>query len=572
MKTLLCALFAGTLLLSSCGTDETATRPNNFTPLTAITIVAPTATPAPLTSTRLTATGNFSGLFSRDISADVTWSSSAPAVADFTLAAQPGRLFALTSGSTNVTATLRGVTATLPVTVSSATIAALAITPAAPNVAKGLTQQFSVTGTFSDATTQDLTFDAAWTSSDPAVATIGNDAADKGLGAAVTVGTSTIGAAFAGVSASTVLTVVAPILQEITVTPANAMRLSVQRGAFRATGHYSDGSTSDITTQTAWSSSLTTVATIDGTGAATTHAPGSTTVRATLAGISGSTNLWVGGGTLTAIALTPSAPKLAKGSNTRLAATGSFSNGTTREITGVVDWSVGNDSFATIAPPNGQLAWLTTLAATPALAPTTIKAQFGTIATTTPLEVTAATLVPGGLTLLPTSRNLTVGGSARFTLTGNFDDGSSQELTASADWSSSDGTIVEARNSGLDKGRVVGLQTTTSPLTVTAAFGGQSVAATATVTSRGLQSLTLSALPATFVAGTQAQFTATATYDDGATADVTSDAIWSCANDDVASMVDGINRPGVVVAVASGTTTLTASFGGQSRQLTLTVP
>jgi hypothetical protein len=44
-----------------------------------------------------------------------------------------------------------------------------------------LTTQFSAVGTFSDATTQDLTFDADWASSDPAVATIGNTPGDKGL-------------------------------------------------------------------------------------------------------------------------------------------------------------------------------------------------------------------------------------------------------------------------------------------------------------------------------------------------------------------------------------------------------
>ena len=46
------------------------------------------------------------------------------------------------------------------------------MTPANPSVAKGATQQFTATGTYSDSTTQDLTGQVTWASATTAVATI----------------------------------------------------------------------------------------------------------------------------------------------------------------------------------------------------------------------------------------------------------------------------------------------------------------------------------------------------------------------------------------------------------------
>ena len=42
-------------------------------------------------------------------------------------------------------------------TVTAATLQSIAVTPANPSIAKGLTQQFTATGTYSDSSTQNLT-------------------------------------------------------------------------------------------------------------------------------------------------------------------------------------------------------------------------------------------------------------------------------------------------------------------------------------------------------------------------------------------------------------------------------
>lgn len=561
----------GLLIVSGCGSNDTPTRRNDFTPLTSIEIVAPPAAIARLTSTPLVAIGNFSGLFSREITSEVVWSSSAPAVADFVHPGYPGRVSGLEAGSAELTASLQGVTASHTLTVSAATVTALNLTPDSPTIPRGLDCQFGLQGTFSDATTQDLTFDANWTSSDPAVATIDDDSDDRGLAESVAVGTTTITATFAESSATTVLTVTVAQLESIEVTPANPSVLGLSSGRFTAIGHYTDETSADITEQVIWESSNTAVASIASTGTFKTDAPGTASIIATLNGVSAGTRLKVTGGVLTGITLTPENPVLVKETLGRLTAIGTFSNGsltTTRDITGLVEWTVSAPGLAEVVTPGGNLALLHALGTTPPLATVTIQANVGSITATTQLAITAPLLQ--GLTLLPVGLNLPVGASDRFKLTGNFSDGTFQDLTLDADWTSNDAGIAKPGNNGwLDKGRIVGLSPGNT--IVTALAGGLRVTAPVTVVTGGVQDLILSNPPANLVSGTTAQFTLTAYYPNGVTLDVTEDASWSIANTNVVILSDPYH-PGQVVAVDSGTTTVTAEFGGLTRNVTLTVP
>ena len=141
--------------------------------------------------------------------------------------------------------------------------------PANASIAKGATQQFIATGTYSDSSTQNITT-VTWASSTPATATI----TPAGLATGVAVGSSTISATIGAVSGSTTLTVTAPALQSIAVTPANP---SITKGAtqqFTATGTYSDSTTQNITASVTWTSGTPATATITPAGLATGVAVG----------------------------------------------------------------------------------------------------------------------------------------------------------------------------------------------------------------------------------------------------------------------------------------------------------
>jgi len=85
-------------------------------------------------------------------------------------------------------------------------------------------------------------------------------------------------------------------LVSISVTPANPSLPVGGTQQFAASGTYSDGTSHDITTQATWSSSSTSVATINSSGLATAVAEGTSTINATSGSISGKTSLTVSGG------------------------------------------------------------------------------------------------------------------------------------------------------------------------------------------------------------------------------------------------------------------------------------
>ncbi len=172
---------------------------------------------------------------------------------------------------------------------TAAALVSIAVTPTNPSIAKGTMQPFTATGTYSDGSTQNLTSTVIWTSSNTSVATVTGSGVASGVG----VGASTIQAASASVTGSTALTVTAPVLNAIAVSPANSSIPNGTTEQFTATGSYSDGSTQNLTNSVTWGSSNTSVATINSTGLATAAGTGNTTISAFSGSVSASTTLTV---------------------------------------------------------------------------------------------------------------------------------------------------------------------------------------------------------------------------------------------------------------------------------------
>src|SRR5208283_3509071 len=186
------------------------------------------------------------------------------------------------TGTTQITAALSGVTSpgdTL--TVTAATLQSIAVTPVGPSIAKGTSQQFKATGTYTDNSTQDLTSQATWESGTPTVATI----TSAGLATGVGTGTTQITAALGGVtSPGDTLTVTTATLQSIAVTPVGPSIAKGTSQQFKATGTYTDNSTQDLTSQATWVSSNPAAATISSSGLATGVGTGTTQITAAMGG------------------------------------------------------------------------------------------------------------------------------------------------------------------------------------------------------------------------------------------------------------------------------------------------
>ena len=173
-------------------------------------------------------------------------------------------------------------------TAATATLVSIAVTPNPATVMVNGTVQFTATGTFSDQSTKDVTAQSTWTSSATGVATV-NAATGLATGVSVSDGSIQITATDGNISNFANLTVTGSsvTLQSITVTPNPASVGIGGKIQFTATGHFSDGTTKDITTTSNWTSSDTEVATIKAaTGLATgvSLSDGSITITATAAG------------------------------------------------------------------------------------------------------------------------------------------------------------------------------------------------------------------------------------------------------------------------------------------------
>ena len=128
----------------------------------------------------------------------------------------------------------------------------------------------------------------------------------------------------------------AAALQSIAVTPANPSTPVGLTSQFTATGTYSDGTTQDISSSVTWTSATTTVVTVASGGLATAVATGSSVITATSGGVSGNTTMTVIPATLQSLAVTPANPSTPVGLTTQFTATGTYSDGTTQDITSSV--------------------------------------------------------------------------------------------------------------------------------------------------------------------------------------------------------------------------------------------
>jgi len=120
--------------------------------------------------------------------------------------------------------TIPATTVNAPISISGRTprseLVSVAITPVNPSIALGLTQQFSVIGTYSNEKIFNITDIVAWTSSNDAIATIQSiGEANPGSVTNLAVGTTTITATLDTIYATTTLTVTRANKEEVIPPP-----------------------------------------------------------------------------------------------------------------------------------------------------------------------------------------------------------------------------------------------------------------------------------------------------------------------------------------------------------------
>jgi hypothetical protein len=262
--------------------------------------------------------------------------------------------------------------------------------------------------------------------------------------------------------------------------------------------------------------------------------------------------------------VTPVNPSVASGLTTQLAATGTFVDNTTQDLTFDATWTADASGFASVS----DVAASKGLAKGLAVGVATITATFGGTPGTMQLNVTAPVLQ----SIAVTPANTSIAGfskTAQFTATGTFSAGVPQDITSSVTWASSQPGIATIATSGVATGlaTTVAEGTTSISATVGSVTGRTNLTVTALVLNpNGLQITPVSPISLGF--GATQQLTVTAAFTNGTTQNVSASSAWISSVPTVAT----VSTTGLVTGITAGSTTITASFGGQSILLTVNVP
>ncbi|MFC2005263.1 S8 family serine peptidase, partial [Chloroflexota bacterium] len=247
------------------------------------------------------------------------------------------------------------------------------------------------------------------------------------------------------------------------------------------------------------------------------------------------------------------------------------------DLTDLGDYSSANASFEW-GPTSGNLTWQTTpqvmdstdnfSADLSSLSSNTtyyFRAKAATNPTVYGNELSFTTEALLSIEITPDSPVLNAGHAQQFTATGNYSDNTTDIITSTVTWSSSNPTIAMIKAGGLATSYAAG------STVITATSGNITGSTTLTVTAAVLDSVTVTPVnpTITFIAGTPPtlQFAATAIYTDGSTSDTTVGATWGSSTPTTATI--GVN--GLVTTVAAGTTTINATLSGITGNTLLTV-
>jgi len=387
-----------------------------------------------------------------------------------------------------------------------------------------------------------------------------------------------------------------PLVDTISVSPTSQTIAVGQQFQFTATGSVGHGSnhpssTSNITDQVTWTSSLPSVATINATGLATAVGSGSTTITATINGYTGvlsaTATLSVTGSTsigtvtgITAVTVIPGSQSVTSpGQTSQFIAIGTATTGATVDITNQVAWTSSSVQIATIGGNTG-------LATAIGQGSVTITALYNNPNGGSVVAGTATFTVASGTTeqfksveIIPGSQSVSASGQ-----TGQFlalatlgSNGLEEDVTNSSSitWLSSIPTIATV-SSGQASGNGLVTGVSQGDTTITAELANQdgsivsnSASVTVTLTPAPEPLLSLTIIPGSITVDNlqdTGQFLAIGTYSVSPTVrDLTNSVAWQSTEPNIFPVntnTSGTANPGadagVVTAVGTGSAVIVA--------------
>ena len=250
------------------------------------------------------------------------------------------------------------------------------------------------------------------------------------------------------------------------------------------------------------------------------------------------------------IVITPANPPITRGATLQLRATGMFDDGVERPLDGPPRWLTSQESIATV-DDQGNVKGISEGVAD-------VSAIYHAIISTTSVTVGPPALL--SIVITSSRASLPVGQWTQLGATGNFSDGTVQDLTQSVTWTSSEPAITVTTS-----GKAVAAATGVATISATSG----SITGTVNLTVTPAVVIALNVVPASLSLslGNSGQLTATAMLSDGTSQDVTGSVTWSASP----STVVTANAQGNITGVGKGTALVSASYQGATASAAVSV-
>ena len=517
----------------------------------------------------------YSNSKSQNVTGQAQWSSSNTSVANILKSGNfIGVASALKPGKTTITAKFKGKTASTQLTVVNPELLSVQVTPAAWTMAVGMPMQFQAVALFSDDSSQNVTFQSDWTSTNYKIAQVGNKmggfgGGNKGRVMALQPGNTKIKAAWKGMVGSASVTVTPAQVTGLSLFPGEQTMAVGQFRGFQATLLYSDGTAVQANWQATWTSSNSKVAAaLNGQGQkgyVQGLAPGTATITASAQGFKATAKVVVTAAEAKELQIMPGVATVAKGVPVKFNVVAVFTDDTTQYVGGQATFT-SSDKKVAVAFNGGQMGGLVQT-----LAPgkVTIKCSWKGLSTSAELTVKPAELKE--LQITPTNPTVAPGSWVKFNAVAVYTDDTTQQMSNLASWKSSHPSVASVSNmmQGMGKGLTQALKPGTS--TISATWNGKTGSTKLTVPTAALIEIQVTPFSPILPLGYLTMFKATGVFSDYTVQDLTWLASWTSSDTKVATIATVGMAKGLVTPLSAGKATITAAFQGTKGSTVLSV-
>ncbi|MBC2582922.1 Ig-like domain-containing protein, partial [Clostridium sp. DJ247] len=236
----------------------------------------------------------------------------------------------------------------------------------------------------------------------------------------------------------------------------------------------SDGTSQDVTSSTVWSTSNANLATVDANGFVTipsTATNGTVYIRGTYNGKGAATTITISAPVFSSLRFNPSTATLGRGNTLQINSSAVMSDGTSQDVTASTVWSTSNANLATV-DANGFV----TVPSTATSGTVYIRGTYNGKGAATTITISAPTF--SSLRFNPSTATLRRGNTLQINSSAVMSDGTSQDVTASTVWSTSNANLATVDANGFV---TIPSTATNSTVYIRGTYNGKGAATTITI-------------------------------------------------------------------------------------------